>query len=48
MLNHKLLNGQMHQLCVNILAEAIRYKEFCKPKAYVAAVRPALIKKTGK
>ena len=48
-LDHKLLEGQMHQLCVNILAEAIRYREFYKPAdAGIVSQRPALLKKIGK
>ncbi|MBE7170557.1 MAG: hypothetical protein INR73_08200 [Williamsia sp.] len=48
-LDHKLLDGQMNQFCVNILAEAIRYKEFYKPEAMGAASqRSTLLKKLNK
>ena len=48
-LDHKLLEGQMNQLCVNILAETIRFKEFYKPAVTdVASQRPALLKEFRK
>lgn len=48
-LNHKLLEGQMNQLCVNILAEAIRYKEFYKPSLVnTASQRPSLLREIQK
>ena len=48
-LDHKLISGQMNQLCINILAEAIRYKEFYKPAtAGAPSERPALLKEMKK
>lgn len=48
-LDHKLISGQMHQLCVGLLAEAIRYKEFYQPGGDSAASqRPGLLKELGK
>lgn len=42
-LDHKLISGQMNQLCVNILAEAIRNKEFYNtPVDGAASQRPVL------
>ena len=47
-LDHKLISGQMNQLCVNIMAEAIRYKEFYKKPAESASQRPKLLKAISK
>lgn len=48
-LDHKLLDGQMNQLCVNILAETIRFKEFYKSAdAATVSQRPALLKELRK
>lgn len=48
-LDRKLISGQMNQLCVGILAKAIRYKEFYnKPAEAAASQRPELLKEMRK